>query len=45
MYFVFGDREGGAVEIDHGMAGFAAIVIRSGSKLIVVCVLVAIGAG
>ena len=33
------------MEIDDGVAGFAAIVIRSGGKLIVVRILVAIVAG
>ena len=42
--FVLGDCECRAMEIDHGMTRFAAIVVRSGGKLIVVRILVAIGA-
>ena len=39
---MFGDSERGAMEILHGMAGFTAVVVGSGGKLIVVSVLVAI---
>src|SRR5271165_6621902 len=38
------DCEGGAMEILHGVARLAAVVVRSGSKLIVVGVLVAVAA-
>lgn len=41
---MFGDGEGGAMEILHSVARLAAVVIRSGSKLIVVGVLVAVAA-
>ncbi len=42
---VLGDGEGGAMEIDNRVAGFTTIVVWGGSKLIVVGILVAIGAG
>jgi len=42
--FVLGDGEGGAMEIDHGVAGFTPIVVGSGSELIVMRIFVAIRA-
>jgi len=32
----------GAVKVGHGVAGFASVLVRSGRKLSIVCVLVAI---
>ncbi len=41
---VFGDGVGGAVPVLDGVAGFAAIVVRSCGELIFVRIFVAIGA-
>ena len=43
--FVLRDGEGGAMEINDGVAWLATIVVGRGGELIVVCVFVAIGAG
>ena len=42
---VLGNRIGGTMPVDNGVAVFAAVPVRCGSKLVVVCVFVAVGAG
>jgi hypothetical protein len=44
-FLMFRNSESGAMKVGHSVAGFASVLVRCGSKLSVVCVLVTIQAG